>query len=153
MNKKESWIIDNKYFNCESMTPTYLKRKANITKLIRNKITKELHLGKIKRPILVWLFYGLPSLWLLLLTSFWESCLSWQTKTFVEAFLKLKSVSKYLKWKTKTKKWKKPFLYSLPLAENYKERFFPFRPCLGGSCYPDKCCCGRVWMPVKMYGK
>ena len=48
MNKKESWIIDNKYFNCESMTPTYLKRKANITKLIRNKITKELHLGKIK---------------------------------------------------------------------------------------------------------
>ena len=20
MNKKESWIIDNKYFNCESMT-------------------------------------------------------------------------------------------------------------------------------------
>ena len=30
------------------MTPTYLKRKANITKLIRNKITKELHLGKIK---------------------------------------------------------------------------------------------------------
>ena len=48
MNKKESWIIDNKYFNCESMTPTYLKRKANITKLIRNKITKELHLRKIK---------------------------------------------------------------------------------------------------------
>ena len=30
------------------MTPTYLKRKANITKLIRNKITKELHLRKIK---------------------------------------------------------------------------------------------------------
>ena len=106
MNKKESWIIDNKYFNCESMT-LCLQRKANIRKLICNKKTKELHLDKIKRPILAWLFCGLPSLRLLLFTSFWESCLSWQTKTFVEAFLKLKSVSKYFKKKTKTKKKKK----------------------------------------------
>ena len=93
MNKKESWIIDKKYFNCESMT-LCLQKKANIRKLICNKKTKELHLDKIKRLILVWLFYGWPSLRLLLLTSFWESCLSWQTKTFVEAFLKLESVSK-----------------------------------------------------------
>ena len=64
MNKKESWIIDNKYFNCESMT-LCLQRKANIRKLTYNKKTKELHLRKIKRPILVWLFYGWPSLPLL----------------------------------------------------------------------------------------
>ena len=127
MNKKESWIIDNKYFNCESMT-LCLQRKANIRKLICNKKTKELHLDKIKRPILVWLFCGLPSLRLLLFTSFWESRLSWQAKTFVEAFLKLKSVSKYFKKKkTKTKKKKKTFLYSLSLASNYKERFFAFQ--------------------------
>ena len=150
MNKKESWIIDNKYFNCESMT-LCLQRKANIRKLICNKKTKELHLDKIKRLILVWLFYGWPSLRLLLLTSFWESCLSWQTKTFVEAFMKLESVSKYL---NKRQKKKKRLLYSLCIASSYeKERFLPFRPCLGRSCYPDQCCCGRVWMPVKMYGK
>ena len=47
MNKKESWIIDKKYFNCQSMT-LCLQRKANIRKLIRNKITKELHLRNIK---------------------------------------------------------------------------------------------------------
>ena len=47
MNKKESWIIDNKYLNCQSMT-LCLQRKANVRKLIRNKITKELHLRKIK---------------------------------------------------------------------------------------------------------
>ena len=64
MNKKESWIIDYKYFNCESMT-LCLQRKANIRKLMCNKKTKELHLGKIKRPISVWLFYGWPSLPLL----------------------------------------------------------------------------------------
>ena len=80
MNKKESWIIDNKYFNCESMT-LCLQRKANIRKLTYNKKTKELHLRKIKRPFLVWLFYGWSSLPLLLSTSFGESCLSWQTKT------------------------------------------------------------------------
>ena len=136
-----------------SVNDALLTEEGKIRKLICNKITKELHLEKIKRPILVWLFCGLLSLRLLLFTSLWESCLSWQKKTFVEAFLKLKSVSKYLKWKTKTKKWKKPFLYSLSLAVNYKERIFPFRLCLGGSCYPDKCCCGRIWMPVKMYGK
>ena len=101
MNKKESWIIDNKYFNCESMT-LCLQRKANIRKLTYNKKTKELHLRKIKRPILVWLFYGWSSLPLLLSTSFGESCLSWQTKTFVEVFLKLESVSKYFKKKKKT---------------------------------------------------
>ena len=105
MNKKESWIIDNKYFNCESMTLS-LQRKANIRKLICNKETKELHLDKIKQPILVWLFCGLLSLPLLLLTSFWESRLSWQTKTFVEAFLKLKSVSKYFKKKKNQRKKK-----------------------------------------------
>ena len=64
MNKKESWIIDKKYFNCESMT-LCLQKKANIRKLTCNKKTKELHLGKIKRPISVWLFYGWPSLPLL----------------------------------------------------------------------------------------
>ena len=150
MNKKESWIIDYKYFNCESMT-LCLQRKTNIRKPICNKKTKELHLDKIKRLILVWLFYGRPSLRLLLLTSFWESCLSWQTKTFVEAFLKLESVSKYL---NKRQKKKKRLLYSLCIASSYeKERFLPFRPCLGRSCYPEQCCCGRVWMPVKMYGK
>ena len=150
MNKKESWIIDYKYFNCESMTLCW-QRKANIRKLICNKKTKELHLDKIKRLILVWLFYGWPSLRLLLLTSFWESCLSWQTKTFVEAFMKLESVSKYL---NKRQKKKKRLLYTLSIASSYeKERFLPFRPCLGRSCYPDQCCCGRVWMPVKMYGK
>ena len=101
MNKKESWIIDNKYFNCESMT-LCLQRKANIRKLTYNKKTKELHLRKIKRPFLAWLFYGWSSLPLLLSTSFWESCLSWQTKTFVEVFLKLESVSKYFKKKKKT---------------------------------------------------
>ena len=151
MNKKESWIVDNKYFNCHSMT-LCLQRRANIRKLICNKKTRELHLDKIKRPILAWLFYGWPSLPLLLLTSFWESRLSWQTKTFVEAFLKLKSVSKYFeKKKTKTNR----FLYSLCIASivTRKNFFLPFRPCFGGSCYPDKCCCGRVWMPVKMYGK
>ena len=81
-----------------------LQRKASIRKLICNKKTKELHLDKIKRLILVWLFYGRPSLRLLLLTSFWESCLSWQTKTFVEAFMKLESVSKYLNKRQKKKK-------------------------------------------------
>ena len=101
MNKKESWIIDYKYFNCESMT-LCLQRKANIRKLTYNKKTKELHLRKIKRPFLVWLFYGWSSLPLLLSTSFGESCLSWQTKTFVEVFLKLESVSKYFKKKKKT---------------------------------------------------
>ena len=101
MNKKESWIIDNKYFNCESMT-LCLQRKANIRKLTYNKKTKKLHLRKIKRPFLVWLFYGWSSLPLLLSTSFGESCLSWQTKTFVEVFLKLESVSKYFKKKKKT---------------------------------------------------
>ena len=55
MNKKESWIIDNKYFNCESMT-LCLQRKANIRKLICNKKTKELHLEKMTRPILEWPF-------------------------------------------------------------------------------------------------
>ena len=100
MNKKESWIIDNKYFNCESMT-LYLQRKANIRKLTYNKKTKELHLDKIKRPILAWLFYGWSSLPLLLSTSFGESCLFWQTKTFVEVFLKLESVSKYFKKRKK----------------------------------------------------
>ena len=115
MNKKESWIIDNKYFNCESMT-LCLQRKANIRKLICNKKTKELHLDKIKRLILVWLFYGRPSLRLLLLTSFWESCLSWQTKTFVEAFLKLKSVSKCFKKKNpKQKNERKKHSYTLYL--------------------------------------
>ena len=115
MNKKESWIIHYKYFNCESMT-LCLQRKTNIRKPICNKKTKELHLDKIKRLILVWLFYGRPSLRLLLLTSFWESCLSWQTKTFVEAFLKLKSVSKYFEKKeTKTNR----FLYSLCIAGSY----------------------------------
>ena len=47
MNKKESWIIDKKYFNCESMT-LCLQRKANIRKLICNKKTKELPYTKIK---------------------------------------------------------------------------------------------------------
>ena len=151
MNKKESWIIHYKYFNCESMT-LCLQRKTNIRKPICNKKTKELHLDKIKRLILVWLFYGRPSLRLLLLTSFWESCLSWQTKTFVEAFMRLESVSKYLN--KRQKKRKKPLLYTLSIASSYeKERFLPFRPCLGRSCYPEQCCCGRVWMPVKMYGK
>ena len=115
MNKKESWIVDNKYFNCESMT-LCLQRKANIRKLICNKKTRELHLDKTKRPILAWLFYGEPSLPLLLLTSFWESRLSWRTKTFVEAFLKLKSGSKYFeKKKTKSNR----FLYSLCIASSY----------------------------------
>ena len=53
--KKESWIIDNKYFNCESMA-LCLQRKASIRKLICNKKTKELHLEKMTRPILEWLF-------------------------------------------------------------------------------------------------
>ena len=46
MNKKESWIVDNKYFSCHSMT-LCLQRKANIRKLICNKKTRELHLDKI----------------------------------------------------------------------------------------------------------
>ena len=105
-----------------------LQRKANIRKLICNKKTKELHLDKIKRLILAWLFYGEPSLPLLLLTSFWESRLSWRTKTFVEAFLKLKSVSKYFeKKKTKTNR----FLHSLCIASSYyKELFFAFQTML-----------------------
>ena len=62
MNKKESWIIDKKYFNCESMT---LRGRQISESWYATRKTKELHLGKIKRPISVWLFYGWPSLPLL----------------------------------------------------------------------------------------
>ena len=114
-----------------SVNDALLTEEGKIRKLICNKITKELHLGKIKRPILVWLFCGLLSLRLLLFTSFWESCLSCQKKTFVEAFLKLKSVRKYLKKNQNKKNEKKPFLYSLSLARSYyKERFFAFQTML-----------------------
>ena len=112
-----------------SVNDALLTEEGKIRKLICNKITKELHLGKIKRPNLLWLFRGLLSLRLLLFTSFWESCLCWQKKGFCGSVFETQVGEKILIKKNQNKKnEKKPFLYSLSLARSYyKERFFAFQ--------------------------